>query len=372
MAAAPVRDLRARRHRGSALRAVLTLFLFWTSHQSAVRTRTSATASDARHRRQGLHTTALAAANVGLETVARGSQSPAREGPRLVDADGGFQPGQRGSTNIALYVLLCVMVVGGVQPIGRWRTDLPRRHAGRAGLSPGAGLRHTTAERPMFVPSARSAWPRATPAAARHGQRGVLGSIARGLLLSAIFWRRDDCRDSRLLRRHRLDRAGNGVVSFVGGKDSRGSCDTVPVCVLPCRGLVVCRRRLDYVNPYGRFVPYRKVVNVAKALVKPATPDPSSPPGPCPRAPSMLRKIDGYRAGALTPGATNLAQDHRPSHPQPRPDRRHPPRACRCQRTAATSRVHPNAGAPFRLAVSKVARAPSRLGWDSSSCPCRC
>lgn len=318
---------------GLLLRAVVTLSLFWTSYLNLPFLRHLHSgdgfwtlAVDARI----YYNSAFAAANYGFDLVARGSQSPAFvKSLALWMRVVGSSPVSGAYLNIALYVLLCVMVVAAFRPSGRWRTDLPCAVMLAAfsfspvlvvyGSQPLKDVLFVFLIGTLCV-AAREFLPPLT-----MGGDASRGSIARGLLVSAIFL--------AALYVVAGIRAYYAVITwtalamvmflFVWRQGFARLLRYVPACALLLAAgwwVYMSGADLDYVNPYGRFVPYRKVVNAAKAFVKPAPPDPKVPaPAPVPvpeAAPSMLTKIDGYRAGfVLTPGATNLKPKAKKSSP---------------------------------------------------------
>jgi SAM-dependent methyltransferase len=302
---------------GLLLRAAVMLFLFWTSYLNLPILRQL-------HSGDGFwklaidagvyYDSALKAAHYGLDTVAPGSQSPA-----FVKVLGlwmravGSSPISGAYLNLALYVLLCVMVVAAFRPTGKWRTDLPCAvMLATVSFSPvlvvyGSqplkdtmfvfliGVLCVAAYESLPPLTLTGGAPRSSIARALllgtvflaalyliAGIRGYYAALAWSALALALFlfaWRRGFARFVRYASVSILFLAA-AWLTYMAGAD------------------------LDYINPYAT------VVAKAWAFVKPATTDtretkvqPAAPDA----APSVLTKIDGYRAGfVLTPGATNI------------------------------------------------------------------
>jgi SAM-dependent methyltransferase len=303
---------------GLLVRAAVTLVLFWASYLDLpflghLHSGDGfwSLAVDAR----AYYDSAFRAAHDGLDAVVRGSQSPA-----FVRALGvwmwavGSSPISGAYLNLVLFVALGVMVVAAYRPTGEWRADLPCAVM-LAGLSLSPVL-VVYGSQPlkdmMFVfligtlcVAAREFLPPLT------GSEASRGSIARGFLLGAIF--------VAALYVVAGIRAYYAVIAWTALAVVLLLCvwrqrlarlpRYIPVCALLLASswwVYKAGADLDYFNPFGRFVPDRKVLRMAKAAAaNPASATAPAPVAPVP-APSMLTKIDGYRAGfVLTPGATN-------------------------------------------------------------------
>jgi SAM-dependent methyltransferase len=305
---------------GLLLRAVVTLFLFWTSYLDLPFLRHMhsgdgfwSLAVDARI----YYDSAFRAADQGLETVARGSQSPAFvKALALWMRAVGSSPISGAYLNLALYVALCLMAVAAFRPSGRWRSDLPCAVMLAAlSFSPVLVVYSSQPLKDMMF-----VFLIGTLCVAAHeflpplttGSEASRESIARGLLLSAIFLAALYLVAGMRAYYAVIVWTALAVVMFLFAWPQRFArlLRYVPVCVLLLTAgwwVYMSGADLDYVNPFGTFVPYRKVVNAAKSFVTPARAAAKTPPPPAPEAPpSVLTKIDGYRAGfVLTPGATS-------------------------------------------------------------------
>jgi SAM-dependent methyltransferase len=303
---------------GLLLRGAMALILFWTSYLNPSFLRNVQTgdgfwalAVDARV----YYHLAYNAAHDGFDTMARGGPSPAFVKVLALWMQAvGFSPMSGAYLNLALYVLLSVMIVAVFRPAGTSRADLPCA-AGLAALSFSPVLLILASQPlkdPMFVfligtmcVAAHEFLPPLTTS--RAASRG---SIARALLVSALF--------VAAIYVVAGIRAYYAVIAwtalalvmflFAWRQGFARLLRYVPICVVLLTvgwWSYMYGADLDYVNPYGRFVPYRKVINAARAAITPATGRTKAPPAAA-APPSVLTKIDGYRAGfVLTPGATN-------------------------------------------------------------------
>jgi hypothetical protein len=294
---------------GLLLRAAVLLILFWTSYLDLP-------ILQSLHSGDGFwklaidapvyHQAAVKAATEGLGTVHSGSPSPAFvKTLGLWMRAAGSSPISGGYLNLALYVLLCVIVVAAFRPTGNWRTDLPCAAMLCAlSFSPvlvvygSQPLKDT-----MFVcligmlcVAARGFLPSLTLIHAAvflaalyvmAGIRGYYAAIAWSALASVLFavaWRERGLRFVRHAAVSILFLTG-AWLTYMAGADR------------------------DYINPYRT------------AIMRLWPPGQPAPPGTAaaaavPKQAPVLTEIDGYRAGFVqTHGATNVNSPRPPARP---------------------------------------------------------
>ncbi|HEX9368469.1 MAG TPA: hypothetical protein VF921_17695, partial [Vicinamibacterales bacterium] len=298
---------------GLLLRATVTFALFWTSYLNLPILRHLHTgdgfwklAIDARI----YYYSAVNAAQNGLDTVLRGSPSPAFvKGLALWMRAVGPSQMSAAYLNLSLYVLLCLLIVAWFKPTGKWREDLPCAVTLAAvSFSPvlivygSQPLKDT-----MFVfllgivcVAAFELMPvivfdggvtrrsrvvnlglAATFLAALYliaGIRGYYGLLTWSALAWVLFvfaWRQRPAR----------------LVGYIA----------VSVLVLTAVWVsYMTGADFDYINPYGN------PIAATWAATHPETSGRSGPGEPGATR-SMLSMVDAYRAGfVLTPGATNI------------------------------------------------------------------
>jgi SAM-dependent methyltransferase len=299
---------------GVLLRAVMTVFLFWTSYLNLPILRQL-------HTGDGFWTlaidatiyydAAIDAADYGLESVPRGSASPAFvKTLALWMRAVGFSPVSGAYLNLSLHVLLCVMIVAVFKPDGRWREDLPCAvMLAAVSFSPVLIVFGSQAMKDaMFVfligalcVTACELLPSLTlnrggPPRSRAGElvlaamflaalyviagiRGYYAALTWTALAVVLFvcaWRQRRARLVRYVLVSSLLLAG-AWISYEAGAD------------------------LDYINPYAR------VISAAWARVKPAAAAGNAPATVSGAAGSMVTMVDRYRSGFVrTPGATSI------------------------------------------------------------------
>ena len=320
------------------------------------------------------------AALYGLDTVVGGSPSPAFVKVLAVWMRAvGFSPMSGAYLNLALYVLLCLVIVAAFRPTGRWRTDLPCAVTLAAvSFSPVLVVYGSQPLKDVMfvfligilcvaaregVPSLllTSGVPRRFDRARTPSGRGLPGGALR------------DCRDSRLLCRHRVERPGIGAVRVclaAGIRTARAVC--LGVHSVSGRSLaVVCGGRRPRLHQSLRHRSSQRGAGVRQTCD-------ARQERPASRARRGGFDIDKDRSiphglRGRHPGLRTPSRKRRSPQPPRRPARHQRSRSpAGCQRTRAARVPSPERIAAFRRPASRIACRPSRLAWGSSPCPCRC
>jgi SAM-dependent methyltransferase len=305
---------------GLLLRAAVMLILFWTSYLDLPILR-------GQHIGDGFwrlaidattyYRLAFSAAHQGLDIIVRGSPSPAflKVLALWMRAVGGASPMSGAYLNLVLYVLLCLGIVAAFRPTGRWRTDLPCAvMLAAVSFSPVLVVYGSQPLKDTLIlcligaiciaafellppltlntrPDARALLMGAALLAALYVIAGIrayyapLAWSALALVLFLFAWR-------------------PGLARFV-------RYAAVSLLLLAAAWLSYkAGAGVDYFNPYG------PVINAAWAFAKPPASGTKVQPVVPDAPPSMMTKIDGFRAGFVkTPGATSVQSKEKVASP---------------------------------------------------------